>query len=84
MTSKTQMTKKQLIETLTDAEMKIADLEKTVEQLEQEKVHIGAKLLDEEQSNIVNILKARIEVLEKQLGDGGQGVETYPDVDNID
>tara|TARA_B100001057_G_scaffold158229_2_gene158828 strand:- start:3406 stop:3660 length:255 start_codon:yes stop_codon:yes gene_type:complete len=84
MTSKTQMTKKQLIETLTDAEIKIADLEKTVEQLEQEKVHIGAKLLDEEQSNIVNILKARIEVLEKQLGDGGQGVETYPDVDNID
>ena len=84
MTSKTQMTKKQLIEALTDAENKIADLEKSVEQLEQEKVHIGAKLLDDEQSNIVNILKARIEELEKQLGSGGQDVETYPDVDNID
>ena len=67
MTSKTQMTKKQLIEALTDAENKIADLEKSVEQLEQEKVHIGAKLLDDEQSNIVNILKARIEELEKNI-----------------
>ena len=84
MTSKTQMTKKQLIEALTDAENKIADLEKSVEQLEQEKVHIGAKLLDDEQSNIVNILKARVEELEKQLGKGGQDVKTYPDVDNID
>tara|TARA_B100001989_G_C24232433_1_gene313260 strand:- start:131 stop:385 length:255 start_codon:yes stop_codon:yes gene_type:complete len=84
MTSKTQMTKKQLIEALTNAENRIADLEKSVDQLEQEKVHIGAKLLDEEQSNIVNILKARIEELEKQVGDGGRGVETYPDVDNID
>ena len=84
MTSKTQMTKKQLIEALTDAENKIADLEKSVEQLEQEKVHIGAKLLDDEQSNIVNILKARIEELEKQLGSGGRDVETYPAVDNID
>jgi len=84
MTSKTQMTKKQLIEALTNAENRIADLEKSVDQLEQEKVHIGAKLLDDEQSNIVNILKARIEELEKQVGDGGQGVETYPDVNNID
>ena len=84
MTSKTQMTKKQLIEALTNAENRIADLEKSVDQLEQEKVHIGAKLLDDEQSNIVNILKARIEELEKQVGDGGRGVETYPDVDNID
>jgi len=84
MTSKTQMTKKQLIEALTNAENRIADLEKSVDQLEQEKVHIGAKLLDEEQSNIVNILKARIEELEKQVGDGGRDVETYPDVDNID
>ena len=33
MTSKTQMTKKQLIEALTDSENKIADLEKSVEQL---------------------------------------------------
>ena len=49
------MTKKQLIEALTDAEVRIVDLEKSVETLEQEKVHIGAKLLDEEQSNIVNI-----------------------------
>ena len=46
MTSKTQMTKKQLIEAMTDAENKIADIEKSVEQLEQEKVHIGAKLLE--------------------------------------
>lgn len=68
MTSKTQMTKKQLIEALTDAESRVAELEKSVEQLEQEKVHIGAKLLDDEQSNIVNILKARIEELEKQVG----------------
>jgi len=66
------MTKKQLIEALTDAEVKIAELEKAVETLEQEKVHIGAKLLDEEQSNIVNILKARIEELEKQLGTDGK------------
>ena len=66
------MTKKQLIEALTDAEVRIADLEKSVETLEQEKVHIGAKLLDEEQSNIVNILKARVEELEKQLGTDGK------------
>ncbi len=64
MTSKTQMTKKQLIEALTGAENKIADLEKAVEQMEAEKVHIGAKLLDDEQSNMVNILKARIKELE--------------------
>lgn len=66
------MTKKQLIEALTDAEVKVAELEKAVETLEQEKVHIGAKLLDDEQSNIVNILKARIEELEKQLGTDGE------------
>lgn len=66
------MTKKQLIEALTDAEVKVADLEKAVETLEQEKIHIGAKLLDDEQSNIVNILKARIEELEKQLGTDGE------------
>ena len=72
MTSKTQMTKKQLIEALTDAEVKVAELVKAVETLEQEKVHIGAKLLDDEQSNIVNILKARIEELEKQLGTDGE------------
>ena len=72
MPSKTQMTKKQLIEALTDAEVKVAELEKAVETLEQEKVHIGAKLLDDEQSNIVNILKARIDELEKQLGTDGE------------
>ena len=66
------MTKKQLIEVFTDAEVKVAELEKAVETLEQEKVHIGAKLLDDEQSNIVNILKARIEELEKQLGTDGE------------
>ena len=66
------MTKKQLIEALTDAEVKVAELVKAVETLEQEKVHIGAKLLDDEQSNIVNILKARIEELEKQLGTDGE------------
>ncbi|MDA8956766.1 hypothetical protein N9H30_00190 [bacterium] len=64
MTSKTQMTKAQLIEALTDAENKIVSLEKSVEQMEAEKVHIGAKLLDDEQSNMVSILKARIEELE--------------------
>jgi hypothetical protein len=32
--------------------------------MEAEKVHIGAKLLDDEQSNMVSILKARIEELE--------------------
>ena len=66
MTSKTQMTKKQLIDTLSTAEQRITELEKTVETLEAEKVHIGAKLLDEEQSNMVNILKSKIEELEKQ------------------
>jgi len=66
MTSKTQMTKKQLIDALSTAEQRIIELEKTVETLEAEKVHIGAKLLDEEQSNMVNILKSKIEELEKQ------------------
>ena len=66
MTSKTQMTKKQLIDSLSTAEQRITELEKTVETLEAEKVHIGAKLLDEEQSNMVNILKSKIEELEKQ------------------
>ena len=66
MTSKTQMTKAQLIEALTNAENRIVDLEKSVEQMEAEKVHIGAKLLDDEQSNMVSILKARIEELESK------------------
>ena len=60
------MTKKQLIDSLSTAEQRITELEKTVETLEAEKVHIGAKLLDEEQSNMVNILKSKIEELEKQ------------------
>ena len=60
------MTKKQLIDALSTAEQRIIELEKTVETLEAEKVHIGAKLLDEEQSNMVNILKTKIEELEKQ------------------
>ena len=64
MTSKTQMTKKQLIEALSSAEQKIAELVEQVDILEKEKVHIGAKLLDDEQSNIVNILKSKIEDLE--------------------
>ena len=64
MTSKTQMTKKQLIEALSSAEQKIAELEEQVDILEKEKVHIGAKLLDDEQSNMVNILKLKIEDLE--------------------
>ena len=64
MTSKTQMTKKQLIEALSSAEQKIAELEEQVDILEKEKVHIGAKLLDDEQSNMVNILKSKIEDLE--------------------
>jgi hypothetical protein len=67
MTSKTQMTKAQLIEALTDAENKIVSLEKSVEQMEAEKVHIGAKLLDDEQSNMVSILKAQIVELESKL-----------------
>ena len=67
MTSKTQMTKKQLIDALSSAEQRIIELEEQVETLEAEKVHIGAKLLDEEQSNIVNILKSKIEDLEKEL-----------------
>ena len=65
MTSKTQMTKKQLVDALSIAEQRITELEKTVETLEAEKVHIGAKLLDDEQSNMVNILKSKIEELEK-------------------
>ena len=40
----------------------------TVETLRSRKSsHIGAKLLDEEQSNIVNILKSKIEDLEEEL-----------------
>ena len=60
------MTKAQLIEALTNAENRIVELEKSVEQMEAEKVHIGAKLLDDEQSNMVSILKARIEELESK------------------
>ena len=60
------MTKKQLIDALSTAEQRITELEKTVETLEAEKVHIGAKLLDDEQSNMVNILKSKVEELEKQ------------------
>ena len=67
MTSKTQMTKAQLIEALTDAENKIVSLEKSVEQMEAEKVHNGAKLLDDEKSNMVSILKAQIVELESKL-----------------
>ena len=66
MTSKTQITKKQLIDALSSAEQRIAELESQVDVLEKEKVHIGAKLLDDEQSNMVNILKTKIEELEKQ------------------
>ena len=64
MTSKTQMTKKQLIDALSSAEQKIAELVEQVDILEKEKVDIGAKLLDDEQSNMVNILKSKIEDLE--------------------
>jgi len=60
------MTKKQLIDALSSAEQRIAELESQVDVLEKEKVHIGAKLLDDEQSNMVNILKTKIEELEKQ------------------
>ena len=60
------MTKKQLIDALSSAEQRIAELEFQVDTLEKEKVHIGAKLLDDEQSNMVNILKSKIEELEKQ------------------
>ena len=60
------MTKKQLIDALSSAEQRIAELETQVDVLEKEKVHIGAKLLDDEQSNMVNILKSKIEDLEKQ------------------
>tara|TARA_B100000900_G_scaffold388828_1_gene381201 strand:+ start:275 stop:493 length:219 start_codon:yes stop_codon:yes gene_type:complete len=72
MTSKTQMTKKQLIDALSSAEQRIAELEEQVEILEAEKVHIGAKLLDEEQSNMVNILKSKIEDLEKKQNTDGK------------
>lgn len=64
MTSKTQMTKKQLIDALSSAEQKITELADQVDILEKEKIHIGAKLLDDEQSNMVNILKSKIEDLE--------------------
>jgi len=60
------MTKKQLIDALSSAEQRIAELEFQVDTSEKEKVHIGAKLLDDEQSNMVNILKSKIEELEKQ------------------
>lgn len=72
MTSKTQMTKKQLIDALSSAEQRIAELEEQVDALEKEKVHIGAKLLDDEQSNIVNILKSKIEDLEKKQNTDGK------------
>ena len=55
-----------MIDALSSAEQRIAELETQVDVLEKEKVHIGAKLLDDEQSNMVNILKSKIEELEKQ------------------
>ena len=58
------MTKKQLIDALSSAEQKITELADQVDILEKEKIHIGAKLLDDEQSNMVNILKSKIEDLE--------------------
>ena len=72
MTSKTQMTKKQLIDALSSAEQRIVELEEQVDALEKEKVHIGAKLVDDEQSNIVNILKSKIEDLEKKQNTDGK------------
>lgn len=66
------MTKKQLIDALSSAEQRIAELEEQVDALEKEKVHIGAKLLDDEQSNIVKILKSKIEDLEKKQNTNGK------------
>ena len=65
--SKTQMTKAELIDALKKAEEKILFLETINKSLEEERVSMAAKLLDDDENNLVEVLKNKIKALEEEL-----------------
>ena len=65
--SKTQMTKAELIDTLKKAEEKILFLETINKSLEEERVSMAAKLLDDDENNLVEVLKNKVKALEVEL-----------------
>jgi|TARA_B100001093_G_C26842953_1_gene1021475 hypothetical protein len=65
--SKTQMTKAELIDTLKKAEEKILFLETINKSLEEERVSMAAKLLDDDENNLVDVLKNKVKALEEEL-----------------
>lgn len=65
--SKTQMTKAELIDTLKKAEEKILFLETINKSLEEERVSMAAKLLDDDENNLVEVLKNKVKALEIEL-----------------
>lgn len=65
--SKTQMTKAELIDTLKKAEEKILFLETINKSLEEERVSMAAKLLDDDENNLVEVLKNKVKALEEEL-----------------
>ena len=65
--SKTQMTKAELIDTLKKAEEKILFLETINKSLEEERVSMAAKLLDDDENNLVEVLKNKVKALELEL-----------------
>ena len=65
--SKTQMTKAELIDALKKAEEKILFLETINKSLEEERVSMAAKLLDDDENNLVDVLKNKVKTLEEEL-----------------
>ena len=65
--SKTQMTKAELIDALKKAEEKILFLETINKSIEEETVSMAAKLLDDDENNLVEVLKNKIKALEEEL-----------------
>ena len=65
--SKTQMTKAELIDALKKAEEKILFLETVNKSLEEERVSMAAKLLDDDENNLVDVLKNKVKALEEEL-----------------
>jgi hypothetical protein len=65
--SKTQMTKAELIDALKKAEEKILFLETINKSLEEERVSMAAKLLDDDENNLVDVLKNKVKALEEEL-----------------
>ena len=65
--SKTQMTKAELIDTLKKAEEKILFLETINKSLEEERVSMAAKLLDDDENNLVDVIKNKVKALEEEL-----------------